>query len=263
MNKVSVVIRNKNQSEALEFLLQDLTERYAEDIDEIIVIDNMSCDSSEKVIQKYGAKLIQIKNFSYGGSANLAAESASNDIVVIFSAHAFPVSWDFFKQIKNRFKENTNLAGLRCLHNKNDFKNFINNISSKSDPNVSGLIFCGSAFNKKIWEKHRFNDDIQTMEDKEWSLRVIKNGFDIEFSPSIFCYDIMRNHKQNFFRFKNEVIGGYQLWHIDYNYIKVIKALVGSIIKIFKSLTQDLFYAFKRFFFLLKFLSKKPNRFNN
>ena len=261
MNKVSVVIRNKNQSEALEFLLKDLTERYAEDIDEIIVIDNMSIDDSEKVIQKYGAKLIQIKNFSYGGSANLAAESASNDIIVIFSAHSYPVSWDFFKQIRNRFKENSNLAGLRCLHNKNDFKNYINNISSKSDPNVSGLIFCGSAFNKKVWTNHRFKDNIQTMEDKEWSLRVLKKGFDIEFSPSIFCYDIKRNQKQNFFRFKNEVIGGYQLWHIDYNYKKVFKGLIGSIINLIKTFIIDLYYTFRRFLFLLNFLSNKPEKF--
>jgi glycosyltransferase involved in cell wall biosynthesis len=263
MNKVSVVIRNKNQSDALEFLLKNLEERYAEDIDEIIVIDNMSIDGSKEVVFNYGAKLIQLENFTYGGSANLAAESASNDIVVIFSSHAYPVSWDFFKQIKYRFKENANLAGLRCLHNRNDFKNYIENISSKSDPNGSGLIFCGSAFNKKVWQNYKFKDDIQTMEDKEWSLRVLKNGFSIEFSPSIFCYDISRNHKQNFFRYKNEVIGGYQLWHIDYDYTKVIKALFGSIIKIFKSLIVDLYYTFKRFFFLLKFLSNKPDKFKS
>jgi hypothetical protein len=40
MNKVSVVIHN-NQSDALEFYLKLGRRRYAEDIDEIIVIDNM------------------------------------------------------------------------------------------------------------------------------------------------------------------------------------------------------------------------------
>lgn len=262
MNKISVVIRNKNQSVALDFLLKNLTERYQEDIDEIIVIDNMSDDNSGEVISKYGAKLIEIRNFSYGGSANLAAESASNDIVVIFSAHAYPVSDDFFKLIISKFSQNKNLAGLRCLHNKNDFKNYINGISSKTDPNKSGLIFCGSAFSKKVWELHNFKQDIQTMEDKEWSVRVLKNGFDIEFSASIFCYDIVRNHEQNFFRFKNEVIGGYQLWHTQYSYKGAIKALLGTIFKLFKTFFTELYYAFKRFFFLLKFVANKPERFN-
>ncbi len=261
MNKISVVIRNKNQAEALEFLLKNLTERYQEDIDEIIVIDNMSSDDSKKIVDKHNSKLVQIQNFSYGGSANLAAQSALNNIVVIFSAHAYPVSHDFFKLIKQKFNENNNLAGLRCLHNKNDYKNYIDSISSKTDPNKSGLIFCGSAFSKKVWETHKFKDDITTMEDKEWSVRVLKNGFDIEFSPSIFCYDIVRNHRQNFFRFKNETIGGYQLWNTPYSYKIAIKGLLGSILKLTRAFIVELYYAFKRFFFLLKFVSNKPEKF--
>jgi glycosyltransferase involved in cell wall biosynthesis len=261
MNKISVVIRNKNQAEALEFLLKNLTERYQEDIDEIIIIDNMSDDDSKKIVDKYNSKLVEIQNFSYGGSANLAAQSALNNIVVIFSAHAYPVSHDFFKLIKQKFNENKKLAGLRCLHNKNDYKNYINSVSSKTDPNKSGLIFCGSAFNKKVWEIHRFKDDITTMEDKEWSVRVLKNGFDIEFSPSIFCYDIVRNHKQNFFRFKNETIGGYQLWSTPCSYKSATKGLLGSILKLTKVFAIEFYYAFKRFFFLLKFVSNKPEKF--
>lgn len=261
MNKISVVIRNKNQAVVLEFLLKDLTERYIYDIDEIIVIDNNSVDDSVKIIQKYGAKCVPINNFSYGGSANLAAESASNNIVVLFSAHSYPVSDDFFSQIKSRFEKNENLAGLRCLHSSGDYKNYINKVSSKNDPNVSGLIFCGSAFNKKVWEQHKFKADIQTMEDKEWSVRVINSGFDIEFSPSIFCYDIKRNPKQSFFRFKNETIGGYQLWHKEYTFQFICKALVGSIINSVKNFSVEVAYAFKRFFFLLKFISNKPEKF--
>lgn len=150
---------------------------------------------------------------------------------------------------------------MRCLHNPGDYKNYINKVSSKNDPNVSGLIFCGSAFNKKVWEKHRFKDDIKTMEDKEWSVRVIKSGFDIEFCPSIFCYDIKRNSRENFFRFKNETIGGYQLWHKEYSVQFVCKALVGSIFNSFKNFSIEVLYAFKRFFFLLRFLSNKPEKF--
>ncbi|TEB41330.1 glycosyltransferase family 2 protein, partial [Flavobacterium circumlabens] len=118
--KISVVIRNKNQADALDFLLKNLTSRYTDDIEEIIVIDNLSTDNSHGIIKKYnGVKKVTIEKFSYGESANLAAKSAESDIVVIFSAHAFPVSHDFFKLIKSSFEKNDNLAGLRCLHNNN------------------------------------------------------------------------------------------------------------------------------------------------
>lgn len=260
-HKISVVIRNKNQSDSLAFLLKNLNERYFDDIDEVIVIDNKSTDNSLDVISNYEAKLVTIENFSYGGSANLAAESSTNDIIVLFSAHAYPVSHDFFKQIKLKFKNNSNLAGVRCLHNSNDYKNFINNISSKVDPNKSGLIFCGSAFNKEVWKNHNFKADVQTFEDKEWSKRVLSLGYEIEFSPSIFAYEIKRSPKQIFFRYKNEIVGGYQLWHINYTYKNAINAFFGSTISILKNTFLNLFYTFKRFFFMINFLNNKPNRF--
>lgn len=261
MDKVSVVIRNKNQAEALAFLFKNLNERYSDAISEIIVLDNLSTDTSLEVSKQYSAKVVSIQNFGYGSSANLAAESASNEIVVIFSAHAYPVSHDFFKLITKAFKDNKNLAGVRCLHNKNDYKTYINRVSAKENPQASGVIFCGSAFNKNVWLKHKFKADIKTMEDKEWSLRVLEAGFDIEFVPAIFCYDIHRNRKQLFFRFKNEVVGGYQLWHTPYSFAFALKAFIGSIYKIVGDFIADIFYAFKRFIYMIRFLFNKPEKF--
>ena len=259
---ISVVIRNKNQEKALEFLLRNLVERYAEDIDEIIVLDNLSVDNSKKVSEKYNAKFITIEKFSYGGSANVAAESAKNDIVVMFSAHAYPVSPDFFKLIKEKFiGREHELAGVRCLHNQNDYKAYINRLSSKEDYNRAGLIFCGSAFNKKVWIKHPFKSDIITFEDKEWTKRVIENGYLVEFVPAVFCYEIQRTKDQIFFRFKNETIGSYQLHHINFYFFNVSKGLLYSLYKLTTGYFLDVFYAFKRFLFMVHFLMNKPKQF--
>ncbi len=258
---ISVVIRNKNQAEALSFLLKNLTERYCDDIDEIIVIDNLSIDNSEEIAEKFGARFVTIKDFSFGGSANLCAKEAKNSIVVIFSAHSYPVSHDFFKLIQNKFDENSNLAGLRCLHNSNDYKNYINKIPATIDPNKSGLIFSGSAFNKIVWEKYQFREDVATFEDKEWTARVLKAGYDIDFVESIFSYEIKRSPKQLFFRFKNDVIGNYQLWHQDISLESAVKGLLASIFHLVKKAIVDLWYIILRFFYLIKFMFDKPNKF--
>jgi GT2 family glycosyltransferase len=258
---ISVVIRNKNEAEALAFLLKNLTERYADDIEEIIVIDNLSSDESEEVTKKHGARFVTIKNFSFGGSANICAQEAKSPIIVIFSAHSYPVSHDFFKLIKQKFQNNSNLAGLRCLHNTNDYRNYINNIPATKDPNKSGLIFSGSAFSKKVWEAHSFKEDVATFEDKEWTKRVLRAGFDIEFVPSIFCYQINRTKEQQFFRFKNDVIGNYQLWHEDVRFWNATKGLVFSLFNGPKSFFIDLFYAIKRYAHLIKFIFNKPDKF--
>ncbi|MEO7975759.1 glycosyltransferase [Flavobacterium sp.] len=259
---ISVVVRNKNQEKALEFLLRNLNQRYSADINEIIVLDNLSTDDSKIITEKYNAKFITIENFSYGGSANLAAEKAKNDIVVIFSAHSFPVSHDFFKLIKEKFEgREEELAGLRCLHNINDYSAYINNISSIDDYNRAGLIFAGSAFNKRVWEKHPFKSDITTFEDKEWSKRVIASGYKIEFVSSIFCYQIHRTKAQNFFRFKSETIGSYQLHHTNFTIFKSFKGFSHSFLKTTLNYFIEILYIFKRFFFMIKFLTNKPKRF--
>lgn len=258
---ISVVIRNKNQASALSFLLKNLTERYGADIAEIIVVDHLSTDESHAVAKQFGARLISISNFSFGGSANVCANAAQHPIVVIFSAHSYPVSPDFFKVIQAKFNNNPKLAGLRCLHGSNDYRNYINNISATVDPNKSGLIFSGSAFSKTVWEKYPFREDVATFEDKEWTVRVLEAGFDIEFAPVVFSYEIKRTPKQLFFRFKNDVVGNYQLWHQEINLAKACKGFMGGIWNSSKQFLIDCYYHSKRFFFLLYFMSNKPKKF--
>ncbi len=258
---ISVVIRTKNQAKALAFSLKNLKERYSNDIAEVIVLDNLSTDNTAQIVKQYNARLVTIKNFSFGGSANVCAKEAKGSIVVMFSAHSYPVSHDFFKLIQQKFNSNPNLAGLRCLHSQNDYRNYINNISANEDPNKSGLIFSGSAFSKTVWQQHKFKEDVATFEDKEWTTRVLKAGFDISFVPSIFSYEISRTKKQLFFRFKNDVVGNYQLWHEEVTLANANKGLFMSLFNIVKAVVVDTFYVFKRYFYLLKFMINKPKKF--
>jgi len=258
---ISVVIRSKNQSKALSFLLKNLKERYALDVAEIIVVDNCSTDDSQKVCEHYGTRFVTIEKFSFGGSANLCAREAKHPIVVIFSAHSYPVSHDFFQLIQDKFDQNPNLAGLRCLHQPTDYRNFINQISAQQDPNKSGLIFSGAAFSRTVWAKHPFNESVATFEDKEWTTRVLREGYDIGFVPSIFAYEITRTRKQLHFRFKNDVVGNYQLWHQDISWIQIFKGLAGSLFNSFVSFLIDVKYAFLRFGYLIGFVFNKPKKF--
>jgi glycosyltransferase involved in cell wall biosynthesis len=257
---ISVVIRNKNQDKALTFLLKNLTERYLDDIGEIIVIDNLSTDRSEAVSKEFNARFVTIKNFSYGGSANFAAEQTNFSIVVMFSAHSYPVSHDFFKLIKEKFDTNSNLAGLRCLHNPNDYRNYINKIPAEVDPNKSGLIFSGSAFSRAVWEKYPFREDVATFEDKEWTKRVLEANYDIDFVPSIFCYQISRTKKQVYFRFKNDLVGDYQLWNHEVSFLSASKGFIMSVFRIFKGFFIDFWYSIKRYVHLIKFIFNKPEK---
>ncbi len=257
--KISVVIRNKNQVEALSFLLNNLKTRYATQIDEVIVIDNLSKDGSQDIAKQYGARVVTIQNFSYGGSANLAASSANSEIVVLFSAHSYPVSHDFFNLIKKTFENDSNLAGVRCLHNASDYRNYIKEIHPKKNPNTSGLIFSGSAFKRSVWQKLPFKENVATFEDKEWSRRVLSLGYHIALVPAIFCYEIKRTKSQNYFRFKNDLVGNYQLWGIAPSWKGTFWGLLKGFLCLGYNVLIDIYYLLKRFFRRLGFLINKPS----
>ncbi len=261
MKKISVVIRNKNEAKSIEFLLNVLNKFYKKHIDEIIVIDNCSTDNSKEVVMMNSAKFITIKNFSYGSSANLAMEISENEIVVLMSAHVFPVSHDFFKLILDKFNNSSDeLAGLRCLHYSSDYRLYLNGISVKDDLNGCGLMFACSVVNKNVWKNLKFLDDIITNEDKEWTKRVVSSGYNIEFVPSIFCYDIKRNNKQNFFRYKNETIIQYQLWGKSKTIANIFKDFFIENIGLIKGWIINTVYSFKKVLFQLKFYHNKSRK---
>ncbi|SFB21148.1 Glycosyltransferase, GT2 family [Flavobacterium swingsii] len=261
MNKISVVIRNKNEAKSIEFLLTVLNKFYKNDIDEIIVIDNCSTDNSKEIAIQNSAKFITVEKFSYGSSANLAMEISKNEIVVLMSAHVFPVSHDFFKLILDKFKNSSNqLAGLRCLHYSSDYKLYLNGISVKENLNGCGLMFACSAINKNVWKDQKFLDNIITNEDKEWTKRVVNKGYDIQFVPSIFCYDIKRNSKQNFFRFKNETIIQYQLWGKSKTIKQIFQDFFLENMGLLKGWILNAFYSFRKMIFQIKFYLNKPRK---
>lgn len=71
---ILVALRNKNQSEALTFVLKNLTKRYSKDNADIIFINK-----SKEITVRLGASFVTIKNFSFKGSGNLCAKEAKND----------------------------------------------------------------------------------------------------------------------------------------------------------------------------------------
>lgn len=261
MNKITIAVRTQNQKSQVSFFLENIQRRYINDIDEVLILDNLSEDDTKSIVEKYSfTRYISIKNFSYGRSANLIAQEAKNDIIVIFSAHSYPVSWDFFKIIKLRFENNSNLAGVRCLNYDGDYKNYINKSANRSiiintkkeDYNIGGLVFAGSAFNKKVWKKINFDDNIITFEDKDWSKKVLQAGFDIEIAPVIFCYNIKRTKAQLFFRYKNELLGSINTHGYKLTFKNLVKGIFGPFKIIFKNFIEDNYFQLKKSVFLIK-----------
>lgn len=229
---ISVIIRNKNEAPQLQELLKVLDTTYAQEINEIILVDNYSTDNSIDIGKQYNCKIIFIKNFTYGSAINLGVENATFEYCVLLSSHVVPVGVDFFKNIPLYFNKHTDAAGLRFCRNLNDVKAYYNGYTSQENANKFGLLASGAAFKKSIWELEKFNEDLVAAEDKEWTVRVLEKGFKIYLIPSVYFYVNTRNWKQELKKYKIEKEAHYIIFNDNYkpNFKWLIKETYRAIL---------------------------------
>ena len=200
----SVVIRNKNESEALRRILPILIHQYKDDFNEIILVDNYSSDNSVEIAKSFNCKIEYIKDFTYGRAINLGLSKAENKYILLLSAHALPVGKSFFKTSLVALEKDSKIAGLRYINSMKNYElafknNFVVNKSLEH-----GLMAACAMVNKEVWLNHKFDELLPASEDKEWSLRVMKNDFKIMQVPETYFYFALRNQNKRLKRFSIE-----------------------------------------------------------
>ena len=90
MDKISIIIRNRNENEYIGFAIQSCLDHF--DKPEIIVVDNNSTDDSLQTVNLFkdrtSVKVIPINDYTPGKSINLGVQHATRDIILVLSAHA-------------------------------------------------------------------------------------------------------------------------------------------------------------------------------
>ena len=232
MNKrFSVVIRNKNEAVALEKVLHILHHIYSSDIKEIIIVDNNSADNSLDVAGKFGCKIVNISEFTYGRATNYGMEAASSDYVLLLSSHAIPVGESFFKNTLNALEKDEQIAGVRYINSFENYERAIKNDFLVRNPLEHGLMAACCVINKKVWEKIKFNEEVLAIEDKDWSNRVAARGYKIKDLNETYFYFLKRNLQANLYRYKIESISTFRLQNRSFS--TPIKSFLSLVKKIF------------------------------
>ena len=89
--KVSIIIRTKNEEKWILHCLKRIFSQTYKNI-EIVIVDNYSTDKTLQKIKGFPHKLIKIKKFLPGKALNLGIQKASGSIIVCLSAHCIPVN---------------------------------------------------------------------------------------------------------------------------------------------------------------------------
>lgn len=253
---ISIIVRCLNEQKHLPKLFKMLTLQNFQDF-EVILVDSGSTDKSIEIATKNGAKVCHIEKsqFSFGRALNLGCSYANGEILVIVSAHVYPVHDNWLNLIYSEFKNFSVgiVYGKQRAGSTNKFSEA--ELMKSWFPDKSNFDqtspFCNNAncaVRKSIWDKQKYDEDLSGLEDINFAKQALKENWKI-----IYIHDALIIHihdetwKQIFNRYYREAIA---LSKIDNN----IQLNLRNILYLLaKNIVSDFKEALKQKVFLRKF----------
>jgi glycosyltransferase involved in cell wall biosynthesis len=211
----SIVIRAYNEDKHIGRLLEGIRHQTLKDV-EIILVDSGSTDSTVSIAESFGAKVVYIqpREFTFGRSLNFGVRAASRELIVIASAHVYPVYPDWLETLLRPFAD-SNVALTYGKQRGPDFAKFSEQqIFHQWYPDESNLkqstAFCNNAnaaIRKSLWEKNPYDEDITGLEDLAWAKWAKEANYDIAYVAEA---EIIHVHNETprgvFNRYKREAM---------------------------------------------------------
>ena len=211
----SVVIRCYNEERHIGRLLHGISQQTIKDI-EIIIVDSGSTDGTLAIASRFPLKIVTIKSedFSFGRSLNKGCVAASSDLIVIASAHVYPVYRDWIEQLLTPFQD----SSVGIVYGKQrggettkfaEHQIFERWFPDKPNP-AQDHPFCNNAnaaIRKVLWKHFLYNEDITGLEDLEWANRILKAGHRLAYqSDAVVVHLHDEISAQTYNRYRREAI---------------------------------------------------------
>ena len=222
----SIVIRAYNESRHLGRLLEGLKQQTMQSV-EIILVDSGSTDETVSIAESYGARVVHIppQEFTFGRSLNLGLNAATHNLVVIASAHIYPVYPDWLERLLEPFadprlaltygKQRGDPASAATMRNQpqttkfSEHEIFARWFPEQPDLNQSHP-FCNNAnaaIRKSLWVEHPYDETLTGLEDLAWAKWALSRAYRLAYVPAA---EIIHLHNETpagvFNRYRREAI---------------------------------------------------------
>lgn len=188
--KCSLVIRAYNEEDHIGRLLEGIQQQTIPEI-EVILVDSGSTDNTLAVAAEYSVTVVSIEpdDFTFGRSLNRGIAAANAEIVLITSAHCYPVYPDWAEKLIAPLKN----SGVALSYGKQRgadsnkysehqwFKQYFPDVSV---PNQSHAFShnANAAVRRSLWEEHQYNENLTGLEDLAWSSWAKEQGHLIAYA---------------------------------------------------------------------------------
>jgi len=180
----SIVIRAFNEEKHLGRLLEGIAHQSLKGV-EVILVDSGSTDSTVSIAQTHGAVIVHIapQEFTFGRSLNLGIRAATREIIVIASAHVYPVYPDWLESLLHPFEDGRVALTYGKQRGPESALFSERQIFHQWYPEVSGpqqeTAFCNNAnaaIRKMLWEQHSYDETLTGLEDLAWAKWAKEQG---------------------------------------------------------------------------------------
>jgi glycosyltransferase involved in cell wall biosynthesis len=209
--KITFIIRTKNEERWVGHAIQSVLDRVHRP--EIIIVDNNSTDKTLKIVKYFmhdpqlndesdhpsgknytDLKIVNIKNYTPGAALNYGIKKASNNTIVIMSAHCVLKKFDN-KKISTSLKKYACIFGNQIpvwegkkLTKRYIWSHFINKKVENMYSKLEDRFFIHNAlaiYDKKILKKYPFDEKLLGKEDRYWAKKIVKNRLKFLYDPSL------------------------------------------------------------------------------
>ena len=197
MDNISIIIRNRNESEFIGFAIQSCLDYFNKP--EIIIVDNNSTDDSLEIVNLFKdqttIKIISISDYTPGRSINMGVKQCSNDYILVLSAHAQITNMNFKQVITHLKNNNVAVFGnqIPIYKGKKISKRYIWSHFSKKETldmysNIEQRYFLHNAFcfyEKSVLINNPMPEQYPGKEDRYWAKDMINKHQHYIYEPSI------------------------------------------------------------------------------
>jgi rhamnosyltransferase len=191
--KVSIVIRCFNEEQHIGRLLSGLLMQTIKNI-EIIIVDSGSTDATCSIAAQFPVQILKIDpaTFSFGRALNIGCKVATGELIVIASAHVYPIYQEWLEQLLAPFC-NPDVALTYGKQRGCDLTKysehqifatwFPDKLETKKSQNYPFCNNANAAIRRDLWEQYPYDENLTGLEDIDWAKRIMETGHKIVYVP--------------------------------------------------------------------------------
>jgi rhamnosyltransferase len=245
MTACSIVIRAFDEEKHIGRLLEGIRQQTIKDI-EILLVDSGSSDRTVDIARQFGAMIVHIKpeDFSFGRALNRGIEKSGSEIIVIASAHVYPVYPDWLERLLEPFKDPKVALTYGKQRGTADSQFSEKQIFIHWYPDHSAARqahpFCNNAnaaIRRSMWTRQAYNESLPALEDLEWARWAYEQGSLITYSAEA---EVIHVHHESWQgiqnRYRREGMAFKQIYpHEHFHWWNLVGLWIGNVINDFSA----------------------------